>query len=138
MKTSKIKRIESTNDWTGSNGTVHYHSLEMENGDKINIGKKSMRQVGEELHYEITDVSQEYNKAKSVNPEFNNQAHGQSNSGGLNVSDSILYQSQLKAATEIVAFDGWNGIDDMAGKLEHLSNMAYQLSVLAKEKISKL
>lgn len=140
MKTSKIDTIHEVKEWNGSNGTVFYHSLIMDNNDKINIGKKSLLQLGNELTYEIIDTSQEYNKAKSVNPDFqnNNQASKQSSSGGLNVSDSILYQSQLKAACEIVAFDGWDGKDNMKDKLEHLSNMAYQLSVLAKEKIEKL
>lgn len=138
MKTSKVVRIEEIKEWGTGDRKTYYHSLEMENGDKINIGKKKHLEVGEELHYEIVDTTQEYNKAKSVNPEFQNRQSTGNTQGGLNVSDSILYQSQLKAACEIVAFDGWDGIEDMKGKLEHLSNMAYQLSVLAKEKINKL
>jgi len=62
MKTSKIKSVDSIKPWN----EIFYHNLTMENGDKINIGKKKEQQVGWELNYEITDTSQEWNKAKSV------------------------------------------------------------------------
>lgn len=72
MKTSKVKTIISTKDWSGPNGTNIYHCLIMENGDKINIGKKKKLEVGTELTYELTggaDDQQEYKKAKSVQPQ---------------------------------------------------------------------
>lgn len=65
-KTSKIKQVVSTKNHTNDYGTTIYHSLLMENGDKISIGKKKIQQVGWELTYEITDTQQEYNNAKSV------------------------------------------------------------------------
>lgn len=71
MKSSKVKRIESVKPYNGQNGTVYYHCLEMDNGDKINIGKKKEIQVGWELNYEIVEVGQqEYQKSKSVSPSF--------------------------------------------------------------------
>ena len=67
MVKSKVEKIAEVKPWNGSNGTVYYHCLEMDNGDKINIGKKKELAIGEELNYEITETgSQEYNKAKSV------------------------------------------------------------------------
>jgi len=66
MAKSKIKRVESSKEFTNSYGTTIYHNLEMENGDKINIGKKKLQQVGWELSYEIVDSGQEYNKAKTL------------------------------------------------------------------------
>ena len=76
MKTSKVKTITSVKPYNGQNGTVHYHNLIMENGDKINIGKKKEVQVGWELNYEIVGdqkedgtYQQEYPKAKSVQPQ---------------------------------------------------------------------
>lgn len=66
IKTSKIKTVVSSRSHTGTNGTTIYHNLEMENGDKINIGKKKQQSVGWELTYEIIDEGQEYNKAKSA------------------------------------------------------------------------
>jgi hypothetical protein len=44
----------------------------MDNGDKINIGKKKKLETGTELTYELTggaDDQQEYKKAKSVQPQ---------------------------------------------------------------------
>jgi len=66
MKTSKIKQVVSKKDYTNSHGTTIYHQLLMENGDKIEIGKKKLQVVGWELDYEITDEGFEYQKAKSV------------------------------------------------------------------------
>ena len=66
IKTSKIKKVESAKPYAGKHGTTIYHNLEMENGDKINIGKKSEQKVGWELTYEIIDEGQEYNKAKTA------------------------------------------------------------------------
>jgi len=66
MAKSKIKRVESSKEFTNSYGTTIYHNLEMDNGDKINIGKKKLQQVGWELSYEIVDSGQEYNKAKTL------------------------------------------------------------------------
>lgn len=66
ITTSKIKTVVSSKPHTGANGTTIYHNLEMENGDKINIGKKKLQSVGWELTYEIVDEGQEYNKAKSA------------------------------------------------------------------------
>ena len=54
MKTSKIKTVVSIKPHqTEKYGTTFYHNLEMENGDKINIGKKKEQKVGWELTYEI-------------------------------------------------------------------------------------
>jgi hypothetical protein len=77
MKKSKVKNIQSVKEWAGGNGTVYYHNLEMENGDKINIGKKKQLAVGDELDYEITeqDGTSEYPKAKT--PKMDNYSGGQ-------------------------------------------------------------
>lgn len=72
MKTSKIKHIQDiAGDGIKWNG-IYYHNLEMENGDKINIGKAKKQLIGWELNYEeIGDGQHEYNKAKAVTPEVN-------------------------------------------------------------------
>ena len=75
MKTSKIKTVkEVAGDgikWRG----VYYHQLEMENGDKINIGKKKLQEVGWELTYEFTgDGQKEYRDAKSVQKADTNES----------------------------------------------------------------
>jgi len=63
---SKIAEIVEINPYENSYGTTYYHNLIMDNGDKINIGKKKEQKVGWELDYEIVDDQQEFNKAKSV------------------------------------------------------------------------
>ena len=70
IKTSKVKAIKEMKPFTNSYGTTIYHMLEMENGDKINIGKKSELKIGSEITYEIIETGQqEYNKAKSAKKE---------------------------------------------------------------------
>ena len=68
-KTSKIIKSEFKNEWTGQNGTVYYHTLELENGDRGSIGTKSKNPdklaVGQELTYTI-----ENDKIKAVNKPF--------------------------------------------------------------------
>tara|TARA_R100001530_G_scaffold133380_2_gene106702 strand:- start:826 stop:1260 length:435 start_codon:yes stop_codon:yes gene_type:complete len=99
MKTSKIKEVVSMNPWKSKNGkTIIYHSLVMENEDKINIGKMKEQQIGWELTYEILEEGQqEYNKAKAVAPQ-------NFNSSGFKGNDdrqvSIIRQSSLKCAVE--------------------------------------
>lgn len=101
IKTSKIKTVVSTKSYTGTHGITIYHNLEMENGDKINIGKKSEQKVGWELTYEITDEGQEYNKAKSAKKE---EASIQNNGSGFitpkneGVQRMIVAQSSISSA----------------------------------------
>jgi len=73
IKTSKVKEVVSAKPFTNSFGTTIYHCLVMENGDKINIGKKTEQKVGWELTYEVVDDGQEYNKAKSAKKEEGQQ-----------------------------------------------------------------
>lgn len=66
-----IKEIHSINEYNGQHGTIYYHHLEMENGDKIDIGKKKKMMVGWTIDYEITgDAGQhEFTKAKTAKSE---------------------------------------------------------------------
>jgi len=100
-KTSKIKKVVNIKEWKGGNGVVFYHNLEMENGDKINLGKKKECQIGWDLTYEITDTQQEYNKAKAVQPEggfggFKKPTNNKSD----DIQLMIVKQSCLKCAVE--------------------------------------
>ena len=60
MQTSKVKEILSTKEWKWPNGTVRFYTMEMEDGNKVNIGKKSDNAfvVGDELTYTITEVDE--------------------------------------------------------------------------------
>jgi len=118
MKTSKIKEVVNSKEWTNNGRTIIYHNLVMENGDKINIGKVKLQQVGWELTYDIIgDGQQEYDKAKAAQKEENNSYSKPYNSNQSNQSNdkmtkqdwadkdeareiSIVRQSSLKAAVE--------------------------------------
>lgn len=95
--TSKIKEVVRTKDYTGAHGTIIYHDLVMENGDKIQLGKKTLQKVGYELSYEIIDEGHEYNKAKAIKPEEVNggQATSQPSKSGLDVQRAIIAQNAL-------------------------------------------
>lgn len=103
IKTSKIKTVVSSKPFTNNYGTTIYHNLEMENGDKISIGKKTEQKVGWELTYEITDEGQEYNKAKSVKKEeqANPVSNGSSSFAPKNewVQRLIVAQNSMTNAT---------------------------------------
>jgi len=101
MKTSKIKTVVRVSEPYGKFNTL-YHNLEMENGDKINIGKAKTQLVGWELTYEIVEEGQqEFNKAKAVQKEQNfTKSFNTQSTKPDNVQDLIVKQSSLKAAVE--------------------------------------
>jgi len=104
IKTAKVTEINGEpKPFTNSYGTTYYHNLVMDNGDRINIGKKSQVQVGWELTYELTgedDGQQEYLKAKSAKREGDFKPSTGSND---NRQQSIVRQTCLKAASEFHA-----------------------------------
>lgn len=65
-KKAKITRTVFKNEWTGPNGAVYYHDIELDNGDKGSIGSKEKMPAklnpGSELTYTIDG-----NKIKAVN-----------------------------------------------------------------------
>tara|TARA_R100000700_G_C3175127_1_gene149839 strand:+ start:278 stop:709 length:432 start_codon:yes stop_codon:yes gene_type:complete len=101
-KTSNIKKVVNIKEYEGKYGKTLYHDLEMENGDKINIGKKKEQQEGWELTYDITEFGQqEYNKAKAVAPEgFKPKTFTPKSQDTDNVQLMIVKQSCLKCAVE--------------------------------------
>lgn len=114
MKTSKIKEVVKTKDHSNSFGTTIYHCLLMENGDKIEIGKKTLQKVGWELTYEVTDSAFEYHKAKSVKKEELPQVEGVAKTYTTppnNTQNLIVAQNSL---TNAVNFHGQAGGDSDA------------------------
>lgn len=136
MKKSKIKKVVSIKEWKSQNGVIHYHNLEMENGDKINIGKKKEQELGEELCYKITEEGQqEYNKAKAVNPDYDEKFGGSNKSWkSTETSDdktkSIIKQVCLKAAAALYSgtkdaegmFIAWKLIENRFYNKEHIES----------------
>lgn len=121
IKTSKIKTVVQCKFHQSSGN--YYHNLEMENGDKINIGKKKQQSVGWELTYEIVDEGQEYNKAKSAkkeevtNPVNNNSNFPAPKNEG--VQRLIVAQNSMTNATNygINAGMGYDEIKELAKKM---------------------
>jgi len=104
IKTSKVKSVKSTKDWNSPNGLIKYHLVNLENGDKINIGKKKQLQIGDEITYEIIgDLGQhEYTNAKSAKKEFK----GGFDSKGVEVGHAINNAVNLLCAgVELANFD---------------------------------
>jgi hypothetical protein len=138
MKTSKIKTVVSIKPHKNSYGETFYHNLEMENGDKINIGKKKEQQVGWELTYEITEQGQqEYNKAKAVAPESFNKSNNYTPSNSSNDDRQLLIvkQSSIKAAVE---FDNQCTIEDMLKNAEIIKDWVMGTDVQKKvDKVAK-
>ena len=116
MKTSKIKTVVSIKPHqTEKYGTTFYHNLEMENGDKINIGKKKEQKVGWELAYEITEQGQqEYNKAKAVAPESFNKSNNYTPSNSSNDDRQLLIvrQSSITRALEFMQLNNTKCTED--------------------------
>ncbi len=109
MKNSKIKVVHSVSEPYGQYNTL-YHNLELENGDKINIGKKSTQQVGWEVWYEITDTSgqQEFAKAKSTQrPQDMNQPNNTTFREDPDKQNSIEMQVCLKEAVQHHSMHGF-------------------------------
>jgi len=138
MKTSKIKTVVSIKPHKNSYGETFYHNLEMENGDKINIGKKKEQQVGWELTYEITEQGQqEYNKAKAVAPESFNKSNNYTPSNSSNDDRQLLIvkQSSIKAAVE---FDNQCTIEDLLKNAEIIKDWVMGTDVQKKvDKVAK-
>ena len=138
MKTSKIKTVVSIKPHKNSYGETFYHNLEMENGDKINIGKKKEQKIGWELTYEITEQGQhEYNKARAVAPESFNKSNNYTPSNSSNDDRQLLIvkQSSIKAAVE---FDNQCTIEDMLKNAEIIKDWVMGTDVQKKvDKVSK-
>ena len=125
VKTSKITRVNKVNPWQGQNGTTFYCQVELENGDKIEIGKKKEQQVGWSITYEIIDTQQEYNKAKPVQPE-NGFSGGNRQGNNDNLKGVKIGHAITNAVSMYVALggDGKNRIE----AIEMYAKEIYELS----------
>jgi hypothetical protein len=71
-KKAKIVRTVFKNEWKGSSGSVFYHEVELDNGDKGQIGTKEQMPAklnpGQELTYTL-EVTDKGNRIKAVAPQ---------------------------------------------------------------------
>lgn len=65
MKTSKISKINFVKTWSGEKGTVYYHDVEFENGDKGNAGFNKECPA----EYEI-GTTHDYELIPNANPQY--------------------------------------------------------------------
>ncbi len=68
IKTSKILSVDSVKEYSTNNRIIYYHNLQMENGDKINIGKNKTQQIGWEITYEIIGDQKEDGTYQEIYP----------------------------------------------------------------------
>ena len=125
MKTSNVKKVVSVKDWNSPNGLIKYHLLELDNGDKINIGKKKELTVGEEITYEIIgDIGQhEYTKAKSVKKEFKPSFDQKGVEVGHSLNNAV---NLICAGVELNCFDSDKSTE------ENIYNYAKTILAIAK------
>lgn len=125
--TSKVASVTDTKEWGEGDRKTIYHNLVMENGDKINIGKKKNLQPGDTISYEVTEVGQqEYCKSKSWNPDYNNNG-GQNNSSPQKTSGSQQASFALSYAKDSICTHGLPTgteptIDNIAGAIHGLAD----------------
>jgi hypothetical protein len=109
MKKSKVATIINVKPWNGQNGTVYYHDLLMENGDRINIGKKSELAINEELEYEIIETKEqakgEFLKAKTPKKDFPANKGGNSYSKDPITQFYIIAQSCQDRAVKVLTVE---------------------------------
>ncbi len=98
-KTSKITRTVFKNEWTNpKGGSVFYHDIELENGDKGSIGSKekepSKLNPGQDLTYTIDG-----NKIKAFVPVAQNGFTGGKKIPANNASFALAYAKDVLVAS---------------------------------------
>lgn len=149
IKESKITMVHAISDPFGQYQTL-YHKLTLENGDKIDIGKKTKQEKGWRVTYYLDgDPGQhEFCKAKSaMMPQEQNSAPTtgaqnapttpattpQPQNARLNVDDSILFQVCLKVSGEI-----HKNLSTTMPDPHHIIEYAKELAVMSKQQIQKM
>lgn len=55
MKTAKVTEVRGVRPWNGKNGTIFYHDIVLDNGDRGSVGKKreGAIRIGDSINYTI-------------------------------------------------------------------------------------
>ena len=104
MTTSKVKLITGTKVWKWPNWDVFYHSMEMENGDKVNVGKKTDNffKVGDEINYDVVSTDEYWvKKIKEIKEEFKKGWYTPVNPRITAVSMAMSYAKDLVVAGKV-------------------------------------
>lgn len=125
-KKSKIKSCRFVSEWAGQNGIVYYHEIELDNGDKGQIGAKDKSpeklSPGQELTYTI-EATTRGNKIKAVS------AGGGFKPGG---------RQQQEPKIQFVGFAARYSIDYLIANKDPLSEFPSTFDVIYNKMISKL
>ena len=101
---SKIKSSKFVSEWAGQNGIVYYHEIELDNGDKGQIGTKEKNpdklQPGQELIYTIESTSRG-NKIKAVGTQGGFKGKQQRDPKEQMISFSTSYVKDLICAGKV-------------------------------------
>lgn len=126
-KNGKIKAVKFISEWAGPNGTVYYHEVEFDNGDKGQIGTKEKLPpkiaVGAELTYTIENTGKG-NKIKPVQPSGGFQGGGKK----AVIDPKVQMISFAMAYTKDLV---------VAGKVE-LSNMSKYFEIIYDAMVKKI
>jgi hypothetical protein len=116
QKTAKIVAITGTRPRESKNGTVHYISVEMDNGDKGTVGKKTpdALKIGDELTYTLESKEHNgntYYSLKEIKKEWTPKAGGSysRNYKADYISFALSYAKDLAVAGKIITTD--DGVD---------------------------
>jgi hypothetical protein len=162
IKKGKIVKVHLLNEPTGQYNVIYQH-LELDNGDKIDIGKKAAQQVGWTVDYKLTgDAGQyEFTKAKSATKAEVDEANAQGQSISTNtpqnqptqnaapanrapqkpevdINDSILYQVSLKMASDLLITGIDPNFENSFPTAESINAFAFEIATIAKVNISKM
>lgn len=131
MKTSKLRYVSIPKEWKGDKGTFYFFDIELENGDKGNIGSKdqspSFLKVGESLDYELKETDKG-NKIKRVSQQpFNKGGGYKPDTVGITVGACLNNAVSLVSAGKIESKD-----------VEKTASWLIELSFKLKEKYKHL
>lgn len=129
IKTSKVKSVDYVKEYNSQHGTVQYHNLTMDNGDKINIGKKTILKNGDEITYKIVGDVGQHDYVKSKTPsrdEMPSSAKPDNYTKGIEVGHAVNNAVNMLCAgfefSDIMTDDTEEKIKAYARKILSISN----------------
>jgi hypothetical protein len=122
-QTSTIKEIRGVKPWEGTHGRVYYFSLEMANGDKGEIGKKSETalKVGDSLTYDIEVTGKGNNLREIKQNGFTGNGHHLA--GPRSSAMALAYAKDLAVANIQVAGKPLEMTPALAEKITSVANI---------------
>ena len=141
IKTSKILSVDSVKEYSTNNRIIYYHNLQMENGDKINIGKNKTQQIGWEITYEIIGDQKEdgtyqeiYPKAKyAQKDQFNKPNTYSQKSSGYDTKGVEVGHAINNAVNMICAGVSFDNVDSDLPSGQKIKAYARNILLISKQ-----